>query len=364
MHSESTSPANGTRRGTASIEAAAEDWFARRDAGLVPEEEAAFRHWLASDPRHAATFARLESAWFVFGKPRRTGTTSDVLTELARRAQQRRKRRRTLVTATALLALFVGAVSWRFTRAPDETVSLSPAATLLAPAQRKLPDGSLVILKPEAQVTEAFSAAVRRVTLVRGEAMFHVQKDSTRPFVVSAGGVEVRAVGTAFSVQLGSGQVEVLITEGTVAVEPGKAEAQPVDSKATMPPATLANSSGFLVEAGHRVVIANPDRYAAPPSVTPIASPEIEERLAWRSPRVEFSGMPLGEAVALLNQTAPNGSLKLIVADPAIAGMRVSGIFRTDNIEAFVLLLESGFGLKAESSDGTIRLTKAPGSAR
>jgi ferric-dicitrate binding protein FerR (iron transport regulator) len=43
--------------------------------------------------------------------------------------------------------------------------------------------------------------------------------------------------------------------------------------------------------------------------------------------------------------------------------MRVSGIFRTDNIEGFVLLLESGFGIRAERSADAVRLVRAPGAA-
>jgi transmembrane sensor len=57
------------------------------------------------------------------------------------------------------------------------------------------------------------------VVLERGEAHFQVAKNPARPFVVVARGVEIRAVGTAFSVGLESTRVEVLVTEGQVAVE-------------------------------------------------------------------------------------------------------------------------------------------------
>ena len=51
-----------------------------------------------------------------------------------------------------------------------------------------------------------------------GEAYFTVAKNPGRPFVVAAGGVGVRAVGTAFNVRLDSDAVEVLVTEGRVQV--------------------------------------------------------------------------------------------------------------------------------------------------
>ena len=54
--------------------------------------------------------------------------------------------------------------------------------------------------------------------LVRGEAHFVVAADASRPFVVSAGAVSVRAVGTEFVVRYSAREIGVLVTEGRVAV--------------------------------------------------------------------------------------------------------------------------------------------------
>jgi transmembrane sensor len=79
-----------------------------------------------------------------------------------------------------------------------------------------LPDGSRVELKDGSEVVVQYSASERRVKLTGGEAHFTVWKDKTRPFIVNAAGVEVRAVGTAFNVRLEAKSVEVLVTEGRV----------------------------------------------------------------------------------------------------------------------------------------------------
>ena len=63
-----------------------------------------------------------------------------------------------------------------------------------------------------------FTDTERRVRLERGEAFFQVTKDPRRPFVVEVGGVTVRAIGTAFNVRLGGGELDVLVAEGKVEV--------------------------------------------------------------------------------------------------------------------------------------------------
>ena len=193
-----------------------------------------------------------------------------------------------------------------------------------APSRQTLPDGSVVELRDGADISVDFSGPLRRVTLVRGEAHFAVAKDFTRPFVVTAAGVSVRAVGTAFAVQMSAATVEVLVTEGRVAVDPA----------ATPDAPPLA-----LVEAGH-LAIATPINA----QVTAIAEAQMTYRLAWRVPRVEFSATPLSEAVLLLNRYS---AVRLSLADDSLAGLRISGLVRADNADALVRLLVANYEVAA-----------------
>lgn len=374
------------------IAAAAAEWFARRDAGLSAAQDRALQRWLAADPRHGAALARLDSAWLTFGKPTRTGAADALCLELARRAARRRRRR---VGATAALAvLFAIGGFWRFPRHEERSGTLPATAVMIVPARQVLSDGSVVTLKDGAQIAEVFTSALRRVELRRGQAMFEVAKNPSRPFVVAAGEIEVRAVGTAFSVEFGVKAVEVLVTEGTVAVDKGAAahspdagatvgskeqdagelkrrattsdERRPAQSPAVDSPdyssALRPPSAASVVEAGHRLVVEIAPSAPAPKAM-PVAAAELDERLAWRSRRVEFSGTPLSEAVALLNrEAAGHAAVKLVFDDPTLRSLRVSGIFRTDNTDAFVLLLEAGFGVKAERSGSIIALRRVSAS--
>ena len=335
------------KRFSEEVESAAAAWVFRREAGLPPTEEAEFGRWRAADPRHESALARHEQAWSLLARPRRTGQAGFLLRRIVARASRRRR-----VAATCgafLLALAVGAV-WQIRRATDAGV-LATRASVVTPLTQTLADGSVVELKTGAEIAVDFDGPLRRVLLQRGEAHFQVVKDM-RPFVVTAGTVEFRAVGTGFSVQIASTQVELLVTEGRVAV--GKAaERSPMDHPSAVPvpapPGVLAT-----VDAGNRMVVG---LEATAPVERPVAVPlaEIAERLAWRETKLEFTATPLAEAVALMNR---HNRVQLVIEDAELARLPISGLFRADRTEAFVRILEANFGVRAEQTDGSVRLRR------
>jgi len=180
-----------------------------------------------------------------------------------------------------------------------------------------------------------------------------VAKDPARPFIVTAGGLQVRAVGTEFAVKLGQESTDLLVTEGKVSVARAADVPAPAAAAAPAePPPALA-----LVPAGGLLVVpAAAAPAAAPLEVQTPPAEEIEHRLAWRQPRVELSGTPLGVAVGVFNREA---HVHLTVDDPDLAGLRMSGVFRADNVEGFVRLLQSNYGVKVERRGSEIVLRHA-----
>ena len=323
---------------SAAIREAAADWVARRDAGLRACEEVDYAAWLEADPAHRTAVDGLDFAWRTLDRPLTTGTADAVLGELAVRARLRR-RQRAVACGLASLVLLVGAgLGWQALRpASDLRSPAVVSAVVLLPSIQALPDGSVIELRDGAEIKVEFTAAQRRVILRRGEAYFKVAKNAARPFVVAAGGVEVRAVGTAFSVDFGKNVVDVLVTEGKVVVAMAPAETARID-------ATQPKSEPLLVGAGQGATI--PTTAPQPGSESrPVSEADVQSRLAWRSPRLDFSGTPLIEAVALLNR---HNRVQFTIEDPGLARTRVSGIFGAVNTDAFVRLLESGFDIQSE----------------
>lgn len=332
------------------IKQAAASWMLRREKGLSPEAEAEFKRWLERDPRHAAMLARHERVWTVLDRPRATGQADSLLKKLAER---KRRRYRNRIVGTALIAIVAGAIGLQIGR----TRNPGPATTvaIVLPETRLFEDGSVVELRPDARIVADFNETRRLVVLHQGEAHFQVAHQA-RPFVVVAGGVGFRAVGTAFSVRIEEADVELLVTEGRVSV--GKSEANPLSS-ARVPsfPETSSDAEVVLVPAGNRIVVGlKTEAGLALPAPTVIPPAELSERMAWRIPRLEFTETPVYKAAEMLSQY---NATQLVIEDPELGRLRVSGLFRADRVETFVRLLEANFNARAEYSDGTIRLNRA-----
>jgi len=269
--------------------------------------------------------------------PGRAATAVAVLAAVERRVQRRRRlRRRVAATAVSLVLIAVGGALWFRPGSPAAASTIAASATVTQPVRQLLADGSHLELNGDARVRVEFSPAVRRVTILRGEAHFEVAHDSARPFVVVAGGVSVRAVGTAFAVRMSAGDVNVLVTDGRVAVD--RATADPVATP-TQPLAFVAEGAGVAVAPANL----GPD--APAPVVVLVPLPELAERLAWRVPRLEFNDAPLREAIELFNR---HGKVRLSLAAPALGELRVSGVVRADNTAALLQLLRADYGVEAQ----------------
>lgn len=331
------------------LQAAAAGWLARRDAGLSGGEREQLQAWLAADPRHAAAFAAADGARTELDWPLHAGATDEILAGLEARARRRRRRRIQAMTTAAAAAFVLLAATWRGPSGTDSGTGTGPSLIVKVPTQQTLPDGTIVDLKEGARITTEFTARTRRVALTEGTAHFRVTKES-RPFVVEASGITAQALGTAFSVELERGTVSVLVTEGRVAVNQDAAAAAQVPAAApTATPEPLA-----VLDAGRAVSVSIAPRSAtSAPAVAELPAQEVEDRLAWRIPRLEFSGTPLREVIARVNQ---HNARQFVFADAALERLTLSGVLRADKVDALVAMLEADFGVKAERQGGTIVL--------
>jgi transmembrane sensor len=285
------------------------------------------------------------------------GAQRELLGEISRQVR-RRARRRAAGWGGAVAALVLGIAAWRFDATPAAVpLPESPVATAIvtAPQQLVLADGSQVALRGDATITHELTDTVRRVVLQRGEAHFQVAQEPARPFVVLAAGVEVRAVGTAFSVQLGGSDVEVLVTHGSVAVGAPAKLPHTTNQAAPQPQPTPP----ALLQAGDRAVIRLTN---ITPEVTTLPPAELARRLAWRIPQLEFSRTPLPEVVALMNAHLEPGRRVLVLdpASPDLAGVKLSGFLAADNIDGLLQLLQTNFNIEIQESAAAITLRKRP----
>lgn len=324
---ESDSPAAQRRAQSAA------EWLVRCDRGLTAREQDEFLQWLAADPRHGEWLALHRSTVRDFGalahwRPEHSEEPNpDLLAPVRRKIHW-------LVPASlaAAAALALAAVWWRAVPAtsdPGSTASVSQLKRLI------LEDDSSVELNHGASVTTEFTTSERRATLVRGEALFTIAKNPSRPFIVRAGGVDVRAIGTAFSVRLDHAAVEVLVTEGRVALS----EVERVDPAAPQTPAAAPP----VVSAGQRATVSL--TRAAPPQIVAVTPQAIAQQLNWQPTLLDFSSASLSAAVAEFNR---RNRVQFILADDELGAMPIVASIRSDNVEGFAKFLAAAPGVQIE----------------
>lgn len=294
-------------------------WIARldrdgRDVRLRAELDA----WLAGDTRRQGAFLRAEAAWNLLD---RASILEPAEQEPVRPPMSRRG---VLVgggLAASLAATTGGWFAWRAARTLRITTGKGEIRRV------PLSDGSMAIVNTETRVKVDLQPELRAVALDEGEAWFEVARDRDRPFVVKAGDVRVRAVGTAFSVRrLATGAV-VQVTEGVV-------EAWCVGNEA----------AAVRVSQGRKAFVTP---VAAKPTVAPEAAEEIDRSLAWRTGLIILDGDTLAQAAAEFNRY---NERRIVIDDAELAGLTYVGRFRTNEPEAFVQSVALTLGARTQST--------------
>jgi transmembrane sensor len=313
-------------------------WLARRDRGLTPAEQDEYIQWLTADPRHAEVLAQHAAAFERMMKlyEWQPGQSKEANPDLF--APRRNPRWRMIGLRLVAAAVIAVGSAWWWRDAARQGPVVAHTSHLRVNERQALADGSVVELNDGSRISVEFSEAERRVRLT-GEAHFNVAKNPT-PFVVIAGQVAVRAVGTSFIVRVDPVAVEVLVTDGSVSVD--KVIEGAGDRVSSGPTTTGLASPSRLIIAGQRAIV--PLAADAEPLISNVTPDEVKDALGWQAPRLHFFETPLGLAVEEFNQ---RNRVRLVVADRELAAVPIGGTFRADNPEGFVRVLRLTLDIKA-----------------
>ncbi len=305
-------------------------WAIRLDAGpLAPAAQAALDAWLAADGRRCGALLRARATLAYLDHSH----MPDILPAIEHDPVPQRWAigRRGLLGA-ALASGAAAICAGIFLRTREQVIDTGIGELRRVP----LADGSSATLNTASRLAVEMAPRQRTIELHNGEAWFHVASDRARPFVVEAGEVRVRAVGTAFSVRRRDDGADVLVTEGTV-------ETWVVGREAELKQIT-AGSHSFVTPAQPEIEVA-----AAPQ--------EIERALAWRSGVLALDGETLAYAVQEINRYNVR---KLVIADPSLGDEQLVGYFSTTEPENFGRVVGKMIGARVVDEGDVIRLVKAP----
>jgi transmembrane sensor len=194
-----------------------------------------------------------------------------------------------------------------------------------------LTDGSRIVLGGDTAIRYWLDDKRRHVEVQRGEAFFTVAKDPGRPFEVQAGRTTVTAVGTAFNVRRGAERVVVAVVEGRVKI------------------ADDEHSQPIHVSAGEQTVV---DKSQASLAVSPASTAAAT---AWQVGRQSFDHEPLRYVLENVNRYSRT---PIVLADPSIGELLITGSVLNDNVAGWVKSLELAFGLEAVTENERIVLRR------
>ena len=302
----------------ARMEAAA-DWLVRlTDAPGDDAIIAAWLQWCEKDPGNLPAFKRAQAVWQAASPPNM-------------RRRSRGLAHRAWYSIAASIVAGVGIILWFSARHSADLGQQSYSTPIAGRALSLLPDGSRVELGAGSRITTQYSAQTRGVTVDSGEAFFSVVKDRHRPFVVTAGSLQVTAVGTAFDVRRGGDQVVVAVQEGTVRV---------ADSSASG--ADLA-----AVGAGEQAVYREKAKNIALAHIKPA------DAALWREGILKYEHEPLSEVAADLNRYSTR---KILIRNSALAQLPFTGTVFINHIDDALHAFTEVFPLVVVEHSDTIEL--------
>lgn len=325
-------------------------WVSRLLSGPFTEAEGEqLRQWCQKSSRHREMLVELAGLWDEL-------ECMSVLAELIPRDEvaQRSKRRLPctirwsagIMTAASIVLAMCLLVPELLLPDRASAPAVNRISTAVGENRRvDLLDGSRLTLNTYTELTVAYSGTERRVNLRRGEANFQATKDVSRPFVVSAGGTLITAVGTAFNIELSDDRIDMLVTEGAVSIERERFSERDGD----------ASARPRQVLAGERAVIF---RHRKQIDLDKVDEEQIEQQLAWRHQRLIFTGQAMVDVITELSRYTHQ---QFVFEDDGAKRIRVGGYFSSKDIDQAIDILSANFDLVVELKGGVVYLgSKAP----
>jgi transmembrane sensor len=210
----------------------------------------------------------------------------------------------------------------------------------------ELEDGSVVYLNTHSRVAVRFAAGEREVRLSRGEALFHVHHDASRPFRVYTDDAMVQAVGTQFDVYRRDDGTVVSVLEGRVDVKTAAPLSASGSSGDTKPP--TGSGAHSAPRASSRSLGASEEarvNHAGSVSIREVNN--MSDTVAWRERRLIFRDQPLGQIVSEFNRYRAS---PIRLEGSGVTERIYTGVFDADDADSLVQVLARDPALAVDRS--------------
>lgn len=308
-------------KGTAEERGDTENWL--REHVAEPEYDAMFRRLLDATPAEPDAPAL-----------QRIRRRLEMLLAATPDKTDRRPRRLLRIARFAAAAALIVAALLPYLRPAVQTEWFEAYAALGQTREITLPDGTQLWLNSGSRVfyPERFDGRERRIR-IDGEVFADVTKDRRHPFIVSASDVEVRVLGTQFSLKsyAENPNIEVALIEGSVAMRAG----------------SPGKSVDYTLAPGDMI------RYNRTSGSLETYRIDTETYGSWHSNRnLCFVNQSLSDIAADLERRF---NVKIIIEDSELAAMQYYASFiNNESLERILRALNSNDNMRISRINGTI----------
>lgn len=306
----------------------AAEWAVRRREGLSRAERSEFQRWLDENPANPRAVEESDRVWDdLAGVDLRE---LDASLGGKRPAVRRRAAPAWVAVAATLVAIVLTGVALYAPSGRAYATGQGEVRTV------RLADGSAVTLGAQSKILVRFEGGRREVNLRRGEAVFDVAHDASRPFEVRAVDTRVTVLGTKFMVKAAPDRVRVDVIQGVVRV--AKTES-PI-----IAPFIRNGAVGERIVRGERLESPRGEDLRALANVDPA------EVAPWREGRLVYENASLAEVVDDLNRYTTS---RVELAGGELGTLRVTAALRQDQAAQFLQSLPATLPVSVEqTSDG------------
>lgn len=321
------------------------DWFAKlRSEKINREVDTDFCSWLEEKPENEQEYERCELIWELSEELAEAEEMQsyieecDALIESRRESVKSRQSNKLIAwltkpvaTAAAVAVVGIATAMLTFLLMPESYETAIGEQRLV-----RLSDGSTVNLNTNTEIIVDYGDKVRRIKLERGEALFSVAHNPSRPFDVVAGNGVTRAIGTSFNVALEKDKVTISVLEGVVEVD---ADLTQVEDNEPLP----------RLDRGKAI------NYWRSGAIAEVYVADLKRIESWREGKLNFDATRLADVILEHNKYTTN---RIVIGDDRLEEVLISGVFRINDTEALLFALEQTFGIRALSRGNYILLTR------
>lgn len=350
-------------------------WYLEQQDQPSDRQQAAFLAWLHVSPAHLAEYlaiaqmhgdlkaamlaetasaadlveqARHENAVVVFPH-----VVADIAREgVASRRHSHSRRRvlaQTVAIAAAVALMLLAGWHWRMGAGNLRENYAADADTI---RQVRLPDGSLIQLARNSLIQVRFDTRYRQIDMIRGDALFEVGKDPSRPMLVRVGAHVLQDIGTVFDVKRDTDGDTLTVISGQVRMwnaPQGDVDVDKVKADMSSPQSSWSRIADVI--AGEQIQLSSSGIGAIHPA-------KVEQVTAWLPKDIRFQHETISDVARRFNAYT---STPLVIEDARIADIRISGIFHANNPQAFITYLATLPGVRVEHDHDRVRIVASSG---